>query len=133
VAKVIISFLLPALAGLIAAAAQFALTSWLPGLQHLAIRPVTLDSYIAVVLLGVLCALAGHWVGRNANTRGGVVAVAVVPTAWCALVLVAAFRGGDPSDRLQSLTMFEIAAAATPLIGIAVGWTVSARTRPKPR
>lgn len=130
VAKLFVSFLLPALAVSLAAAAQVALQSWWPEIQHVSDLPVTLDSLAAVTVAGVLCIFAGRWVHRNVNSISGVVAVGIVPIVWCGLILWAAFHGASQIGWFQPLTIFTIFAALAPAIGVMIGWTTIMATRP---
>jgi hypothetical protein len=127
VAKLIVALVLPALAIVVAAAIQFALNSWWPGLQHLPVSPVTLDSYVAVLLILGLCVLAGRWTRRNANSVAGLICVAALPLVWLGVMLWVSLHGGTNIAWFQPLTLFTIFAALAPVIGVAMGWAVSQR------
>ena len=131
-ARLLVSFLLPALAVLVAAGAQVALQSWWPGIQDVSVLPpVTLDSLAAVTVAGVLCIFTGRWVHRNVNTISGVVAAGIVPMVWCCLILWAEFHGTSQIGWFQPLTIFTIFAALAPATGVAIGWATIVPTRTK--
>ena len=123
--KLALSLVLPALAILIAALAQLLLTTIWPGVQHIAFPGVSADSYFVVLLLVLLCFVAASWLQRNVRTLPGAVCTAVVPTAWLLLSLWANVGHAKHIAWFRPITIFMIAAAMAPLVGVAAGWGAS--------
>jgi len=129
--KLLEAFLLPALAIMAAALAQLALTSAWPGIREIRSPIVTADGYFFVLSAGILCFLAGRVLRRRMGSRLGLVCAAIVPAAYVCLILWALFgralwRLGAHIAWLRPLTLFGIAWAILPLLGLVLGWWTGA-------
>ena len=123
--KLALSVALPALAILVAALAQLVLTTIWPAVQHIPFPGVSADSYFVVLLIVALCFVAASWLQRNVGTLAGAVCAAAVPTTWLVLMLWPTMRHVEHIVWLRPITIFMIAAAMAPLVGVAAGWGAS--------
>ena len=130
--KLALSVALPALAILVAALAQLLLTTVWPGVRRIAFPGVSADSYFVVLLLVVLCFVVASWLQRNVRTLPAAVSAAVVPTAWLVLMLWPTVGNVKHIAWLRPITIFMIAAAMAPLVGVAAGWGASLLRRNLP-
>ncbi|MBW8079006.1 MAG: hypothetical protein GJU76_13225 [Gallionella sp.] len=134
--KLLASVLLPALAILLAAFAQHILTIIWPGIREIRVPVVTVDSYFAVLSSGVLCFLAGYILRRRGGGRAGFVCAMIAPTAYLCLLLWALIV--QPLMELDGriawlhpITIFNVAAAILPLLGLVLGWSYSGARSPR--
>jgi hypothetical protein len=123
--KLSLSVALPALAIIVAALAQLLMTTIWPGVQHIAFLGVSADSYLVVLLVAALCFVAAAWLQRNVRTLASAVCTAVVPIAWLGTMLWPTMRHVNHVVWFRPITIFMIAAAMAPLVGVATGWGAS--------
>ncbi len=134
--KLLVSLLLPALAIFLAAFAQHILTIIWPGIREIRFPVVTADSYFVVLSSGFLCFLAGYILRRRGGGRAEFVCAMIAPTAYLCLMLWAPI--GDPIVELDAriawlhpITLFFVAAAILPLLGLVLGWSYSGARSPQ--
>lgn len=128
--KLLVSFLLPSLAIFLAAFAQHVLTVIFPKIREIRFPVVTVDSYFVVLSSGFLCFLAGYFLRRRGGGRAKFVCAMIAPTAHLCLILWALI--GQPIVELDAriawlrpITIFDLAAATLPLLGLVLGWAYS--------
>src|ERR1700732_1805338 len=92
--KLALNLALPALAIVVEALAQLALTSLWPGIQLVPSVVVSLDSYIVLLRALGLCFLAGQWAHRTVPTVAGAACAAIAPLAWLGLIIRGSFMIG---------------------------------------
>lgn len=129
--KLLASLLLPAVAILLAAFAQLALTAVWPGVREIRSPIVTADGYFAALSSGVLCFCAGRLLRRWVGVPSGFVCAAIVPSVYLCLFLWAIlgramWQLGAHIAWLRPITLFSVASAILPLLGLALGWWTSA-------
>ena len=134
--KLLVSVSLPALASFLAAFAQHMLTIIWPGIREIRVPVVTADSYFVVLSSGVLCFLAGYILRRRGGGRAEFVCAAIAPTAYLCFILWALI--GLPIVELDAriawlhpFTVFTVAAAILPLLGLVLGWSYSGARSPR--
>jgi hypothetical protein len=123
--KLALNLALPAAGILLAALAQLALTTVWPRIKIVHSGYVSIDSYFVVLLALGLCFVAGRWAQRNAPTIAGAACAVVAPLAWLGLLL-SSMVGVGPITWFRPIVLFVIFTAMTPLIGVALGWFLSA-------
>jgi|SRR5882724_4230525 len=123
--KLAVNLALPALGIVVAALTQLALTTLWPGIQAVPFTVVSLDSYVVVLLALGLCFLAGGWTHHNVPTIAGAVCAVIAPLAWFGLILRGTLMIGGSIAWFRPLTVFIIFTAIAPLIGVALGWSLS--------
>lgn len=123
--KLALNLALPAMGIVVAALAQLALTTLWPRIQFVPSAVVSLDSYIAVLLAFGLCFLAGRWTHRIVPTVAGAACAAIAPLAWLGLNFSGNFMISASIAWFRPLTIFMMFTAFAPLIGVALGWTLS--------
>jgi hypothetical protein len=133
VPKLVLNLALPALAIVVAALAQLALTSLWPGIRLVPSAVVSLDSYIVLLLALGLCFLAGQWAHRIVPTVAGAACAAIAPLAWLGLIFRGSFMIGGSIAWFQPLTIFIVSTALAPLIGVALGWALASSKFRRPR
>jgi hypothetical protein len=131
--KLVWNLALPALAIVVAALAQLALTTFWPGIQVVPSAVVSLDSYIVLLLALGLCFLAGRWAHRIVPTVLGAACAAIAPLAWLGLTFRGNFMLGGSIAWFRPLTIFMMSTAIAPLIGVALGWILSSSKLRSPR
>jgi hypothetical protein len=133
VPKLVLNLALPALAIVVAALAQLALTSFWPGIRLVPSAVVSLDSYIVLLLALGLCFLAGQWAHRIVPTVAGAACAAIAPLAWLGLIFRGSFMIGGSIAWFQPLTISIVSTALAPLIGVALGWALASSKFRRPR
>jgi hypothetical protein len=133
VPKLVLNLALPALAIVVAALAQLALTSLWPGIRLVPSAVVSLDSYIVLLLALGLCFLAGQWAHRIVPTVAGAACAAIAPLAWLGLIFRGSFMIGGSIAWFQPLTISIVSTALAPLIGVALGWALASSKFRRPR
>jgi hypothetical protein len=131
VIKLVANLALPAVGIVVPALAQLALTTLWPGIQAIPSAVVSIDSYIVLLLALGLCFLAGSWAHHNVRTIAGAACAVIAPLGWLGLILRGnlLIAGSITSIAwLRPLTIFIIFSASAPLIGVALGWTLSSST-----
>jgi hypothetical protein len=123
--KLVLNLALPALAIVVAALAQLALTTLWPGIEVAPSAVVSLDSYIVILLALGLCFMAGRWAHRIVPTVAGAACAAIAPLAWFGLIFRGNFMIGGSIAWFRPLTVFMMSTAIAPLIGVALGWVLS--------
>jgi hypothetical protein len=131
--KLVLNLALPALAIVVAALAELALTRLWPGLQVVPTAVVSPSSYVVLLLTLGLCFLAGQWAHRIVPTVAGAACAAIVPLAWLGLIFRGSFMIGGSIAWLRPLTIFMISTAFAPLIGVALGWALASSKFRRPR
>jgi hypothetical protein len=131
--KLVLDLAFPALAIVVAALAQLALTTLWPGVQVVPSAVVSLDSYVALLLALGLCFLAGRWAHRIDPTVAGAACAAIAPLAWFGLIFRGNFLIGGSIAWFRPLTIFMMSTAIAPLIGVALGWVLSSTKLLRPR
>lgn len=124
--KLGLSLAFPALAILVAALAQLVATTLWPGIARIPSVVVSLDGYAVVILAMGLCCFAGRWSQRNVPGIAGAASVGAAPLAWFGLVVTGMFATTPKIAWSQYLTIFVLVAAAAPLVGVNMGWVMSA-------
>ena len=123
--KLVLNLVLPALAIVLSALAQLALTTFWPGIQFVHSDFVSVDSYIVLLLALVLSFVAGRLARRSVPTVAGAAVAAIAPMAWFALIFRGSFLIGGSISWFQPLTIIMLSSAIAPLIGVALGWALS--------
>lgn len=131
--KLVLNLALPAMAIVVAALAQLALTKIWPGIQVVPSAGVSLDSYIVLLLTLGMCFLAGKWAHGIVPTVAGAACVAIAPLAWLGLFIRGSFGIGGPIAWFQPLTIFMLSTALAPFIGVALGWALASSKGRRPR
>src|SRR5439155_23702602 len=85
---VLLSVLASAAAIFLAALTQLGLTTAWPRMQQVTIRNVSLDSYVVVVALLILCFVVGWSLRRRTPNGFALWSCAVVPAGWLVALLV---------------------------------------------
>lgn len=129
--RLLASLLLPGLAILLAAFAQYVLTRVWPGIQAIRSPVVSPDGYFVVLCSAFLCFLAGDILGRRVGSRIGFACAAIAPLAFLAGMLWATvgrpgLELGARIAWLRPITLFCIVTAVLPLLGLALGWRYAA-------
>jgi hypothetical protein len=122
--KLALSFIFPAVGIVIAALAQLMTTTLWPGIRALPSVVVSIDSYIAALLVMALSFLAGGWTRRNVPTSAGAACALIVPLLWLALWVKSFLIAFGPIAWLQPLTLFALFISTAPLISVALGLTL---------
>lgn len=131
--RMCLSLAMPAAAIFAAALAQHVLTMLWPALRRLPFPVASADSYLVVLLTGVLCFLAGGFLRRRVQTRTGLFCALVAPLLFAGFLLWSAFgpaiRAAGLGDIawLRAMTLFIIVSACLPLAAVALGWALSRR------
>ena len=126
VLKAGLSLAMPAVAIVLAALVQLALTSLWPQVQRIHFPVASVDSYAAVLLAGALCFAAGRFLQRFVRNGYGAACATLVPIGWLAMVLWGTLRFSNSVHWSEPLTLFILATGLTPLTGVLAGWGLSA-------
>jgi hypothetical protein len=124
--KLLVATSLPALAIGIAAVAQLTLTALWPAITQLPSVGISIDSYVASIVMVILSFLAGRWVRNNVQVRGVLLALLIVPVAWVAIGSSPLLMTMGRIDWSLPLNHFIVASALAPLIAVVAGWIAGA-------